>query len=149
SVQYTVWTPDGKMADTSRDKGKPSTFPLAYVMPGLNEGVQLMVAGETRRLWIPEALAHKNPEDEPKGALVIDVELVSFAPSPEKPPADLKTPPTDARQTASGLSYKVLTPGTGTRHPFASSTVTVNYSGWTMDGKLFDSSVVRGEPISF
>jgi peptidylprolyl isomerase len=34
-------------------------------------------------------------------------------------------------------------------HPRPSSTVTVHYSGWTTDGKLFDSSVLRGQPASF
>jgi FKBP-type peptidyl-prolyl cis-trans isomerase len=34
-------------------------------------------------------------------------------------------------------------------HPKASDTVTVHYSGWTTAGKLFDSSVTRGEPASF
>ena len=58
-------------------------------------------------------------------------------------------PPADARKTTSGLAYKVLRPGTGTLHPLPSSTVTVHYSGWTTDGKLFDSSVLRGEATSF
>ena len=37
----------------------------------------------------------------------------------------------------------------GGRHPRATSSVTVHYSGWTTDGKLFDSSVLRGMPITF
>ena len=40
-------------------------------------------------------------------------------------------------------------PGTGDQHPDAWDSVTVHYSGWTTDGNLFDSSVVRGEPTSF
>jgi len=58
-------------------------------------------------------------------------------------------PPADAQKTASGLAYKVLKPGTGTTHPTKESTVTVHYTGWTTDGKMFDSSVVRGQPASF
>jgi len=148
TVNYTGWTTDGKMFDSSLTDGKPVTFPLNHVIPGWTEGVQLMVAGEKRRLWIPEALAYKG-QREPKGMLVFDVELISFTPSPETPPPDVKAPPADARKTSSGLSYKVLTPGTGARRPLSSSTVTVNYSGWTTDGKLFDSSVLRGEPATF
>jgi len=34
-------------------------------------------------------------------------------------------------------------------HPTATSRVTVHYSGWTTDGKMFDSSVARGEPATF
>jgi peptidylprolyl isomerase len=43
----------------------------------------------------------------------------------------------------------VLAVGTGEAHPDAWDKVTVHYSGWTTDGKLFDSSVARGEPITF
>ena len=64
-------------------------------------------------------------------------------------PADVAAPPADATTTASGLASKVLKPGTGTTHPSARSRVRVHYSGWTTDGKMFDSSVARNEPISF
>lgn len=148
TVQYTGWTTDGKMFDSSLTDGKPVTFPLNHVIAGWTEGVQLMVVGETRRFWIPEALAYKGQKD-PKGMLVFDVELVSFTDSPEKPPADVKEAPPDARKTASGLAYKVLTPGTGTRRPLSTSTVKVHYSAWTADGKLFDSSILRGQPANF
>ena len=66
-----------------------------------------------------------------------------------KTPEDVAAAPADAQHTASGLAYKVLKKGTGSVHPSATSTVLVHYSGWTTDGKLFDSSVKRGQPISF
>jgi peptidylprolyl isomerase len=52
-------------------------------------------------------------------------------------------------ETASGLQYKVLTQGTGSDHPSRSSKVKVHYHGTLLDGSVFDSSVDRGEPISF
>ena len=64
-------------------------------------------------------------------------------------PPDVAAPPADAQKTASGLASKVLTAGTGKVHPTANSRVLVHYSGWTTDGKMFDSSVQRGEPIAF
>lgn len=64
-------------------------------------------------------------------------------------PTDVAAPPAEAKTTASGLAWRVLTPGTGTEHPSRSSTVTVHYSGWTTDGEMFDSSVRRGSPTSF
>jgi peptidylprolyl isomerase len=148
TVHYTGWTTDGKMFDSSVSRGRPSTFPLDRVIAGWTEGVQLMVAGEKRRFWIPEALAYKGQRD-PKGTLVFDVELISFTDSPTQAPPDVKKPPSDAKRTASGLAYKVLKPGVGARRPLLTTSVTVHYSGWTTDGKLFDSSVVRGMPATF
>jgi FKBP-type peptidyl-prolyl cis-trans isomerase len=78
--------------------------------------------------------------------LVFDVELLGLVEVP-KTPADVAAPPADAEKTASGIASKVLTKGTGTVHPTATSEVLVHYSGWTLDGQLFDSSVSRGEPI--
>jgi FKBP-type peptidyl-prolyl cis-trans isomerase len=64
-------------------------------------------------------------------------------------PPDVAAPPADATVTASGLASRTLEPGTGTRHPGPRSRVLVHYSGWTVDGEMFDSSVSRGEPIAF
>jgi peptidylprolyl isomerase len=77
TVHYTGWTTDGKMFDSSVPRREPATFPLDRVIAGWTEGLQLMVVGETRRLWIPESLAYKG-EHEPKGMLVFDVELLNI-----------------------------------------------------------------------
>ena len=150
TVHYSGWTTDGKMFDSSVARGEPAKFPLDRVISGWTEGVQLMVTGETRRFWIPEQLAYQGKRD-PRGMLVFDVELLSFVSPPPPPavPTDVKSPPKDAKRTASGLAYKVITPGTGSRHPNSRSEVTVHYTGWTTDGKMFDSSVTRGEAASF
>jgi peptidylprolyl isomerase len=58
-------------------------------------------------------------------------------------------PPADAKRTASGIAYRVLRAGTGAVHPAKNNRVTVHYSGWTTDGKLFDSSVMRGQVATF
>jgi FKBP-type peptidyl-prolyl cis-trans isomerase len=64
-------------------------------------------------------------------------------------PPDVAAAPADAVRTPTNLASKVLKPGTGTRHPRPNSRVLVHYTGWTTDGKMFDSSVARGEPIAF
>ncbi len=148
TAHYTGWTTDGRMFDSSIVRQRPSTFPLRGVIPGWSEGVQLMVVGEKRRLWIPEALAYKGAKDKPQGVLVFDIELLEIVEAPATP-SDVAAPPADAKRTRSGLSYKVLREGTGTKRPNESSTVTVHYSGWTTDGKMFDSSVARGAPATF
>ena len=47
---------------------------------------------------------------------------------------------------ASGLQYKVITEGTGAT-PKATDKVKVHYQGTLISGKVFDSSIQRGEPI--
>jgi peptidylprolyl isomerase len=154
TVHYSGWTADGKLFDSSHARGKTSTFPLDRVIPGWTEGVQLMVVGEKRRLWIPVKLAYNNREGRPAGDLVFDVELLAIDNQPKPPdpptvPKDVAGPPEGAEVTASGLAHKILRAGTGREHPKKRSTVTVHYSGWTTDGKLFDSSVMRGKPATF
>ena len=74
--------------------------------------------------------------------------LVGLAQSTSAP-SDVQAPPKDAKKTPSGLAYKVVKAGTGKQHPTATSGVTVHYTGWTTDGKMFDSSVERGQPATF
>ena len=81
--------------------------------------------------------------------LALTFPLVVFAQGSIPAPPDVKAAPSDAKKTSSGLAYKVLQPGKGKKHPTATSEVTVHYSGWTTDGKMFDSSVARKEPASF
>ena len=150
-VHYTGWTTDGNMFDSSVTRGQPARFPLNRVIKGWTEGVQLMVKGEKRRFWIPEDLAYGGRPGAPQGMLVFDVELIDVTPAP-KPipaPADVAAAPKDAQKTKSGLASKVIEKGTGKEHPKATSTVKVHYSGWTTDGKMFDSSVMRGSPAIF
>jgi FKBP-type peptidyl-prolyl cis-trans isomerase len=52
------------------------------------------------------------------------------------------------KTTASGLQYKVNKEGTG-KSPAATDNVLVHYEGKLLDGTVFDSSIKRGEPISF
>ena len=52
------------------------------------------------------------------------------------------------KKTASGLQYKIIKEGTG-KQPVATSVVKVHYKGQLTDGKVFDSSYDRGEPIEF
>ena len=149
-VHYTGWKKDGTQFDTTATRGKPAELGVEGVIPGWTEGLQLMVVGEQRRFWIPAKLAYGDRPrmGSPAGDLVFDVELVEILPPPEVP-ADLASPPADATKTASGLVYRVLTKGSGTRHPTTKSRVRVHYTGWTKDGRLFDSSITKGKPMTF
>jgi peptidylprolyl isomerase len=148
-VHYSGWTTDGKMFDSSVGRGKPETFSVGGLIRGFSEGLQLMTPGEKRRLWIPQELAYRGQPGRPAGMLVFDVELLEVLPDPFAPPTDVGGPPSDARKTPSGLAYKVVRPGKGTTHPERRSEVTVHYTGWTTDGKMFDSSYKGGRPATF
>jgi len=149
TVRYTGWQTDGKCFDTSGTN--TSSFRLTEVIAGWTEGLQLMVEGETRRFWIPENLAYGGTPGRPSGMLVFDVELVSMKEGPKPPPTppDVAGIPADSKKTSSGLAYRVLRKGTGTKHPSATSHVTVHYTLWQTNGKCVESSVMRGDPVTF
>ena len=70
-------------------------------------------------------------------------------PPPVPPPPDVAAPPATAFKTPSGIASKVLIVGLGSIHPTIRNRVTVHYTGWTTDGKSFDSSYAGGQPITF
>lgn len=59
------------------------------------------------------------------------------------PPRTVKAPPAAALKTRSGLRHQLIKRGTGKVHPKIGDMVTVNYTGWTTDGKTFDTTVDR------
>jgi peptidylprolyl isomerase len=65
------------------------------------------------------------------------------------PPTTVKRPPADAFVSSTGLATKRLVVGTGARRPGPNDKVKVHYTGWTTDGKMFDSSILRGSPAQF
>ena len=64
------------------------------------------------------------------------------APAGIPAPPDVAAPPKDAKKSPTGVSYKVLdAPARAARSRPPTDTVKVHYTGWTTDGKMFDSSV--------
>lgn len=153
-VNLSLWSPEGQLLQSTDQEGGPANIPLEkFRIGGLSEAIQTMVTGEKRLVWIPATLAFgpTPPPGVPAAGIVVQVELLSFKEGvpPPAAPADVAAAPSDAEKTTSGLASKLLAKGSGKDHPKATDTVTVHYSGWTTDGKLFDSSVTRGEPTSF
>ncbi|HEX5756373.1 MAG TPA: FKBP-type peptidyl-prolyl cis-trans isomerase [Arenimonas sp.] len=121
---------------------------LARSLPGLARAVLTTPIGETRRWWIePDQLKPGYP-GMPLNTHVIDLTVIGNY-DPLKAPVDVAAPPADAQRTASGLAYTVLKKGTGSGRPKPDSTIQIHYSGWTTDGRLFDSSVQRDEIAVF
>src|SRR5262249_27761636 len=146
------WTKDGRMLPRWP---ADEELTVSSLIPGLAEGVTLMVVGEKRRFWIPAALAYgEQPRwyGQPAGDLTMDVELLGFAATPKRPavPEDVKAPPVSAQRTGSGLAYRLLSSGKPDGpHPKPFDVVIVHYTGWTPDGKMVESTTPSGKPASF
>src|SRR5678816_4165434 len=76
------------------------------------------------------------------------------AQAPATPPPDILPTselavPTDGDKSSTGLVSKLVRRGNSSEKPGPTDIVTVHYTGWSSDGRLFDSSVVRGPASTF
>ena len=83
-VHYTGKFLDGKVFDSSVQRGEPITFGLNQVIPGWTEGVQLMKEGAKYTFYIPYRLAYGDAGAggviPPKADLIFEVELIKVNP---------------------------------------------------------------------
>jgi peptidylprolyl isomerase len=77
-VHYTGWKENGTMIDSSVQRGAPSEFKVTDVIAGWTEMLQLMVAGEKVRVWVPFKLAYESMPSRPQGPLVFEIELIEI-----------------------------------------------------------------------
>jgi peptidylprolyl isomerase len=157
-VRYTGWLPDGTVFDSTRDRGGVATeFDLATVIPGWQDGVPGMRVGGVRKLVIAPGQgygAKGHGKVPPNSRLIFEVELLSFTPAtPTAPPglaklSDGTDPGADdpaLKDIGEGLKVRDLKVGTGAEAK-PGDTVVAHYTGWLMNGAVFDSSVPRGPP---
>jgi FKBP-type peptidyl-prolyl cis-trans isomerase FkpA len=112
---------------------------LKYVQQGMNDaasGKKLAVEPEAQMQKISEFAQSRMTKAAEKNK------------SAAKPFLEKAAAEAGAQKTASGLIYKEIKPGTGNQ-PKPTDTVKVHYVGTLMDGKEFDSSVKRGQPVEF
>lgn len=158
-IRFTAWKRDGSLFSSSGLQGASTVQCLFTAIPGIAEALKLMTAGEKRRIWVPADMAfaahvahhgnkHVDADPVPEVDLTIDLELIRIMRAPTRP-ADLEKPPPTALRMQSGLAIQVLQQGHGTKHPSLSSNVTLNFSGWTADGRLIESTVTSGHPAVF
>ena len=93
TANYSLWYPDGRMIESScKPDGscEPATFPLDKLIPGWQEAIPLMTAGETIDLWLPVQLAYGDPPRKPNrpfGPLVFQIQLIDIGrPLPPETP---------------------------------------------------------------
>jgi peptidylprolyl isomerase len=151
SVHYTGRLLNDVIFDSSVGRGQPFDFKLGagMVIRGWDEGIALLREGEKARLIIPANLgygAQAMSTIPANSTLVFDVELVKVTEKVTPKPFDIAGK--KVQTTASGLKYIMVEEGTGPQAA-AGKMVSVHYTGYFTDGKIFDSSVERGEPIKF
>lgn len=82
SVHYHGTLLDGKVFDSSVDRGTPAEFPLNRVIKGWTEGIQLMSVGSKFKFWIPADLAYGDngagAQVKPGSLLIFEVELLGI-----------------------------------------------------------------------
>jgi FKBP-type peptidyl-prolyl cis-trans isomerase len=146
-AHYTGWLTDGTVFDSSVGRKEPIEAGLDRLIKGWQEGLPGMKAGGVRRLKIPPELAYGATERgkiPANSTLVFELELLEVENKPMLP--DLKAKEWK-KLGDKGLEVWDVKEGEGEAvKPGAK--VTVFYTGWLTDGKVFDSNV-GGEPISF
>lgn len=154
TYHLTTWEPGGRMIETTEMKNRPTTIAPYRQSSVLEQVLTTMTTGQRVRFWTTgEKLAQGSTPNAamPKGPVCGEVALVAIEKGGEPPatPADVGSPPASAKKSAKGVSYKVLQAGKGGAKPKPTDTVKVNYTGWTTDGRMFDSSTIRNQPAEF
>jgi len=153
TFNYTVWDASGRMLDTTTSRDRALTV-APYKETAFGQMLSTMTEGERARFWVDAELT-KGGRTIPgaQGVLCIEIELQKIAKAEHEPPpapADVAKPPADAKKSPKGVFYRVLKAGPGKpHHPAPTDTVKVHYTGWTTDGRMFDSSVLRGDKSTF
>ncbi len=143
-IEYnvTVWRADGTAVDTNLYRD-PRRLPLFQTsVTGYREAILGMRRGERRRIWVPSRWAEANLGS---GPLTYDIELVAVVKAPDVPD-DVAAPPRAGDRTATGAVFRVLRRGTGLANPDPWDDVRLHLTGWTSDGRMFDSSIAKGRP---
>lgn len=166
SVNYTGKLMNGNVFDSNTDSSfkhpEPFKLPIGkgQVIKGWDEGLMLINKGAKATFYIPSTLAYgsqdRSPQIPANSILIFDVELLDIEASPEQPmqrdPAEqakiddqllqdyFKKNKIKATKTPSGLYYTITQKGLGATAAKGKK-VTMNYTGKTLDGKLFDSNI--------
>ena len=142
---------DMNIFDSSYQRNEPIDFTLGkgMVIRGWEEGIAKLRVGDKARLWIPYDLAYgeqgRGPIP-PATNLIFDVEVIDA--EEVKRPEPFNVVGKDTLETESGLRYIMVDEGSG-EFPEEGQVVMVHYTGFLMNGNIFDSSIERGQPFRF
>ncbi len=150
-VDYTGKLENGKVFDSSIQRGEPITFTLGAgrVIPGWDEGIALLHLGDKAIFIIPPELGYGARQVGPipaNSTLTFEIELLDIVPQIKAEEYDVQGK--EIQETDSGLMYIIVEKGEG-ENAENGKTVTVHYSGYLEDGTMFDSSIKRDQPLVF
>ncbi len=144
-----VWKADGTQTGSVEDG--LSTSQLRQVrksLPFFATILESMPVGERRRWWISSDLVPEGSRAFEKADYVMEIEIVDVL-DPLPAPRNVAAIPKAAAVTSEGIGILTLRAGDQTTYPELKSTIVVHYSGWTTDGRMFDSSRLREATASF
>lgn len=150
-VHYSGYFENMEVFDSSYERGYPFEFTLGrgMVIRGWEEGIARLRVGDKARLWIPWDLAYgqqgRGPIP-PESNLIFDIEVLDAHEIARPEAFDVSH--SDTLTTESGLQYLIAEEGYG-GSPENEDIVTVHYTGYLPDGRMFDSSVQRGQVFRF
>lgn len=151
-LKYAIWNTKGRLLDCSEQRedshfvGRICDLPFRV----LQVAPQYMKTGARYRFEVPPDLVRNFPffgaPFLPIGSTTVwEIELVS-AKEVHLPPY-VKPDPAKQKTTASGLKYEVLAEGSGNSPKFGDK-LEIVYTGWFLDGSVFDSSLMHGKPMA-
>lgn len=152
TMHYTVSLPDGTELFSSYLTDQPATVIWGHdkLLPGWEEGVNLMKVGGKAKIVLPPELAFGEDGTSgvpPNSQLVMELELLSV----EKPPTPATVSEKKLDEMTNGLQYYDLTAGKGTE-AITDSIVTTDYTIWVQgedDEYTFVASSQDGQPLTF
>jgi FKBP-type peptidyl-prolyl cis-trans isomerase FkpA len=127
--------------DSLKDQVPPDMLTLKYVSYEISiKKIETKEAYEKRMMEAQAEMMKKAEASQQKMPAIEELVKTTLA--------DYKSKKLEVETTKSGIKYYILTPGEGD-NAVVGKKVSVQYYGNTLDGKMFDNSFTRGQPIEF
>ena len=151
SLHFTGMLANDTIFDTSyaRDVPLEVTLGIGQLIPGWEEGLQLIPEGSKAILIVPPEFGYgefKHRNIPPNSVLVFYIELLKVYPDELIAFYDIKDK--EEKTTTSGIRYYIIEEGEGDK-PVDGSVVQMNYTGYLENGKIFETSLKNPKPFKF
>ena len=149
-VHYTGWTTDGKVFDSSRQRGTPAEFSVGQLIDGWNEGLMLMTPGARWKMTIPSALGYGERGAPPRipanATLIFDVELIEVTDRAlPYQPWNADAPVVELKD---GVQMQSLTEGSGDQPAGTFGFVKIGWAIYSTEGEVLFTDSMLGQDLS-